>query len=326
MRGCPGMEQSISGTAFLLLPCDLVRQDMRAAGPILLDMARRCDSLEYVIYGDVLATVNFIIDLALLRLCSRISGLAPRGARAYLAAAVGALWSFAIFLPNYGFFWELLLRLGASVSVIFTAYGRQKSRVFLRLTIIFFTVGFIAAGFCLLFPAAAAGNGAVYFDVSPLTLLFCISGAYLFITAFERIFRRRCDSLDQYTISASRGGRSITFQALGDTGNHLEESFSGLPVVVISLSAAKPLLTDAERFALLSGREGAIAEAGLRPVLYSTVSGSGILGAFRPDKTEVYLDGMPRRIDVYFAVSPRPVGGEESCAIFNPRQLQALLS
>ena len=40
--------------------------------------------MDYVIYGDVLVAVNFIIDLLILRLCQLLTGIRQRGARPYL--------------------------------------------------------------------------------------------------------------------------------------------------------------------------------------------------------------------------------------------------
>ena len=45
--------------------------------------------MEYVIYGDVLVAVNFIIDLLIPRLCQPLTGIRQRGLRPYLAAAAG---------------------------------------------------------------------------------------------------------------------------------------------------------------------------------------------------------------------------------------------
>ena len=90
--------------------------------------------MDYVIYGDVLVAVNFIIDLLILRLCQLLTGIRQRGARPYLAAAAGGLCSMAIFIPAAASLWvDLFIRLGFSFIVVSIAYGRQAPRVFLRL-------------------------------------------------------------------------------------------------------------------------------------------------------------------------------------------------
>ena len=89
--------------------------------------------MEYVIYGDVLVAVNFIIDLLILRLCQPLTGIRQRGPRPYLAAAAGGLCSMVIFLPSNSLLLDLFIRLALSFIVVSIAYGRQRPGVFLRL-------------------------------------------------------------------------------------------------------------------------------------------------------------------------------------------------
>ena len=124
--------------------------------------------MDYVIYGDVLVAVNFIIDLLILRLFQLLTGIRQRGARPYLAAAAGGLCSMAIFIPAAASLWvDLFIRLGFSFIVVSIAYGRQAPRVFLRLLAVFYAVSFLVAGVVVglwfLFPGGryASRNGMV---------------------------------------------------------------------------------------------------------------------------------------------------------------------
>ena len=102
--------------------------------------------MEYVIYGDVLVAVNFIIDLLILRLCQPLTGIRQRGPRPYLAAAAGGLCSMVIFLPSNSLPLDLFIRLALSFIVVSIAYGRQRPGVFLRLLGVFYAVSFLVAG------------------------------------------------------------------------------------------------------------------------------------------------------------------------------------
>jgi len=99
--------------------------------------------MEYVIYGDVLVAVNFIIDLLILRLCQPLTGIRQRGPRPYLAAAAGGLCSMVIFLPSNSLLLDLFIRLALSFIVVSIAYGRQRPGVFLRLLGVFYAVSFL---------------------------------------------------------------------------------------------------------------------------------------------------------------------------------------
>ena len=82
--------------------------------------------MEYVIYGDVLVAVNFIIDLVILRLCQPLTGIRQKGLRPYLAAAAGGLCSMAIFIPASSLWLDLFIRLGLSFIVVGRGASCQK--------------------------------------------------------------------------------------------------------------------------------------------------------------------------------------------------------
>lgn len=279
--------------------------------------------MQRVIYGDVLAAVNFIIDLMLLSLTQRLCGVAAKRWRRYLAAGVGALCSFAIFLPGRGFVWEILLRAAATVLVIGTAYFGRPLRLLLRLSAVFFAVGFIFAGFVsavwFLFPGELLSitNGVVYLDVSPLLLLGCVVMAYLFVGLFDRIFDGGRAASGSLSATLRRGENSVTLELFIDTGNQLVEPFSGLPVVVAGIGEVSKLLTDSERLFIITGQ--GLMPPGLRPVFYRGVGGDGMLYALRPDELLLQKGSRPVRCEGYLAVSTKPISCHGCAGICNPR-------
>ena len=138
--------------------------------------------MEYVIYGDVLVAVNFIIDLLILRLCQPLTGIRQRGPRPYLAAAAGGLCSMVIFLPSNSLLLDLFIRLALSFIVVSIAYGRQRPGVFLRLLGVFYAVSFLVAGVVVglgfLFPGGGVyRNGMIYLDLAPPVLIGSVAWA-----------------------------------------------------------------------------------------------------------------------------------------------------
>lgn len=284
--------------------------------------------MDYVVYGDVLVSVNFIIDLLILRLCQPLTGIRQRGPRPYLAAAAGGLCSMAIFLPPGSMLLDLFIRLGISFIVVSIAYGRQRPGVFLRLLAVFYAVSFLVAGVVIglwfLFPQGgyAYRNGMVYLNLRPLALIGSVAAAYLFVRLFERIFHWGRGMGERYPMTARRGDRSVAFTALADTGNRLTEPFSGAPMVVLSAEKGRQLLSDAEFSWLDSGMAQGEPPPGLRVAPYRTVDGSGMLAAFRPQSLQIRVEDRWLAVEGYIALLPKGPGPDGCDGVFHPRMIQ----
>lgn len=294
----------------------------------MLEMREEGTPVEYVVYGDVLVAVNFIIDLLILRLCQAFTGIRQPGLRPYLAAAAGGFCSMSIFIPASSFWLDCAIRLVVSFVVVSIAYGRQRLRVFLRLLAVFYAISFLVAGVVIglwfLWPSGgyAYGNGAVYLNLRPTALLGAVAAAYLFVRIFDRVFHWGRGMGEQYPVMAVRGGRTVTFTALADTGNRLVEPFSGKPLVVVSMEKGKLLLTPEEERWIRGGMEEGEPPPGVRVAPYTAVGGSGLLAAFRPDSLKIQVEGRWMETDGYLALSPE-AGMPRGCeGIFHPRMIQ----
>ena len=280
--------------------------------------------METVIYGDVLVALNFIINLAVLNLTQRLTGVAARRWRRYLGALVGGLCAFAIFLPVQGLWWELFIRLGSTLAVMLTVYGGQRFVTLLRVSAVFFSVGFLLAGFLLaawfVLPERvfAIRNGVFYMNVTPLVLLGCVACAYFFVTVFDRVYDRGQARRCVWQCSISRQGRTVRVPLYLDTGNHLTEPFSGLPVMVLGLRQAQPLLSPQEYQAVAQGGE---LPQGMRPVFFSGLGSQGLLYAVRPDGVVFWQEGRAIPGEGYLAVCPQELDCQDCCGVFSPRWL-----
>ena len=279
-----------------------------------------------VIYGDVLAAVNFVVDLLLLRLTRRLTGIPFRGRRQYLGALAGAVCSFTIFYPIRSWLLELLLRWGCACVVILAAYGRLPLKTFVRVVVVFFAVSFLLAGgvmgLWLLFPndSIAFANGVFYWNVPPVVLAGCIGAAYLFVSLFDRFFGRDVAPGELWQVKVERGEKAVTLTALRDTGCSLREPFSGQPVLVGDWQQLYPLLSAREERAILG--EGEESCPGLRPVFYQYVDGGGMLCAFRPDRLVFARDGRSYPGDGWVAVSLHSMKGSGFQGVFPPEMVR----
>ena len=168
-----------------------------------------------IIYGDVLAAVNFTVTLFILQLCGRILGVRPGRVGKYLSAALGAVASFIIFVPIRSVIWQLLYRLAVSVFLVGVAFPSLSRRKFLRAIGVFYFVSILFAGVTMLLIWLRPGlgfytaNGVVYYNIPPLLLLVCIAAAYGAVALFDRFTALRTPRRDIYRITIERRGRTV---------------------------------------------------------------------------------------------------------------------
>ena len=102
-----------------------------------------------VVYLDRVVLLNLAVDYLLLLATARLAGLPLRRRRLALAAALGALYAAAVFLPGCRMLAHPACRLAAGVAVCRLAWRRERRPW--RLTALFFLLSGALAGLLLLF-------------------------------------------------------------------------------------------------------------------------------------------------------------------------------
>lgn len=275
------------------------------------------------VYADVLLVINLFVNFALLSCAGGIMKIPTSGLRMFLGAAVGSVYGLVIFLPEIPVPAEILARAAASALIVFCAFGYVGARRFARCLFTFLAVSFSFGGIMLVLwltfsPANMLySNGVVYFDISLGVLAVSTVICYAAVSLASKLISRRApkESIAFVTVHAS--GKAVKTNALIDTGNSLKESFSNFPVCVGEAAVLKTVMPAAVDACL----KGGIPEAGaeVRMVIHSTVSGTGIMPAFRPDYIEVKTAGRTVRTDrIYIAVTDKSIAGGEYGMILNP--------
>lgn len=155
-----------------------------------------------VVYLDRVVLLNLAVDYLLLLATARLAGLPLRRGRLALAAALGALYAAAVFLPGCRMLAHPACRLAAGVAVCRLAWRRERRPW--RLTALFFLLSGALAGLLLhlVFRQGARHEGGELMDVT-----------------------------------VSLQGRRLRLRALHDTGNTLRDPVSGQPVLVLEQGA-----------------------------------------------------------------------------------------
>ena len=264
-----------------------------------------------IIYLDVLIVLNWFIDYLLLSLTAHLLHLPPRRVRLVLGALVGGISSCQILLtvpPTV----SLLLHTLSAALIMRIAFPWHSAKGFLRQMVVFVCQSALLSGVATALwyltgsEAVLTRNGVIYFDVSPLMLTVFALISYSVIRLYERLTRKRAPESAEYVLTVDTGEGVCECRALYDTGLHLREPFSGVPVIVICRRTLSPFLPDLPCETQPNSADTAVGTMPrMRLIPYHTVSGEGLLTAFVPHRVTLRRRGEPSRdiTGVYVALS-----------------------
>ena len=236
--------------------------------------------------GEAFFWMNAWVDFLALLLAARMASLRLSLRRGFLAALLGAAYA----LASYGL-WPALravpgLMLGALL-MTFAAFGRQ------------------AAGWPWVMAGSFALSGLNGFlwrqGVPPGGVMICCGAAALLVIFLHDRIRLPRAGIVRLTVAYDGG--SVTLPALRDSGNLLCDPVTGLPVIVASEAALKPLMPDDLDICGLSALP-----PGFRLLCADTAAGRRMLMCFHPPRVVLFSGGRRRHIDAVIALSPEPIG------------------
>lgn len=245
------------------------------------------------IYIDVLFLVNFIINLTILNTEAIFLRLPIKLRRIITGAAVGAIYSCAVFIIDASFIASAAVKIVFAFLTVGLAFGKCKVIASVKRTAAFFALtvamGFGILGVLYLTPMGIklggfVKNGIFYFDISlGFIVISCIT-AYA-VSRFAEKSMQKSVSVNCTKITLCHCGKTVTLKALVDTGNFLKDPFSGRDVLIAEADALAGLFD----FDITSISDNGFENLppGFRLIPFSSVGNSnGVLAAFVPDKAE----------------------------------------
>ena len=219
--------------------------------------------------------------------------------RILLGATLGSLYSLIVFLPEMGVLFNILSRIAAGGIIVFASFGFKTLKRFLKLSLTFILMTFLFAGamiamWIIFRPSGMViNNSTVYFGIKMPVLIASTALTYIAIKFVMKFLNKSRPPMTICDVTLYFAGKDVKGRAMLDTGNTLSEGFSGYPVVVCTYEFVKDILPyECEDF--FKGNVNAlhsIADKNLmkkvRVVSYGTVSETGLLPAFQPDKLVV---------------------------------------
>ena len=277
--------------------------------------------MKQVIYIDVLICVNLVINYFLILATSKFLYLKLKRLRLILGEVLGAVYSLYILLPDYSVFVSLIIRLFMAVTIMGAVFGFKNFKILAKSVAYFFVVSFLFSG--IMFgmwyvfrpKGMAINNGVVYFNISPLLLIASSLVAYTVIEVTNRVLEKKENKNLICSVLVKVGERQVNFMAKVDTCNSLREPFSNLPVIVASEEVLRPVLPQNFQAIIKENEVQNFENFKIRFIPFQTVSGEGLLPAFKPDIVKIKNDFEK---EAYIAVCSKEVLPDGAFSLVNP--------
>ena len=201
-----------------------------------------------MVYLDVLLLTNFLAAYFLLLAAGALSGQRASFGRMLAGSGLAALSALILFAPEQPYPVQLAYKIATALAITAAAFGWRSVRRFVTAACWYAALNIALAGLALLAILSTgtrmldAANLTVYLHVSPL-LLLALSGVCCGAVELAlRLFARRETPTKTTGLEFTLCGQRIHLRAALDTGCHLRDPVSCLPVLVVSYPDAQARL------------------------------------------------------------------------------------
>lgn len=269
------------------------------------------------IYVDVLIVLNWYINYFILLGTAKITHIGFKRRRLVLSSLVGALFSLIILLPPMNYLINVILRLILSLILILIAFGVKNFPTTLKMSLYFCVISFLFAGIMMALKGIlnseviSTNNSYVYANFSIEFLIVSTALCYGVLCLLRYLIDKNTSTSGDWLLTITYDSKSIEIKGLADTGNALNDTFTGKPVIVCSKSSLKDIVN-------IPNLDSVGSLKGFRLIPFSTISNGGIIVSFVPDRVTItdLSNGHSKEVDVLIGIS-----GDCTQAIFNPKIL-----
>ncbi len=205
-----------------------------------------------VIYLDIMLAINLVMDYLILWTTAKLGQLPVSIWRLLAGAAVGAVYSLSIFVPELDGYGALFSKILFSIIMILLAFHPLSFRSFLQVFVYFYLAAFVMGGAMLgiiyLFggyaTASVLGGGLVLTSNIRFTWLFTAAAAAILLARWGTgwIKKNFWECMLRLPVVITFADKELALKALVDTGNSLRDPLSQRPVIIVEYSALKSIL------------------------------------------------------------------------------------
>lgn len=274
------------------------------------------------LYIELVIIDNFVMTFAIGVMSYMYAGLVCKKCRLIICSAVGTIASvFYPFIPIYGVFLVAMkVAIGVLLGIILFA-GLCNA---IKGCVIFFIITAMAGGLCVMINYMLVGDlemSLVTAPIMPYSACTAIILVCMFVIkrTYAKVKRRQLRYIGKHKVCISFFGEKYHLNAFMDTGNTLYDDITGYPIIVVKLSALKPLSDDVLMPILLKNYNQIV---GMREIETSGLGGDKKIPIIKADEIKLYLHGkLNIHSNVMVGIAIKNFGGDAD-VLLHPALIQ----
>ena len=264
------------------------------------------------VYIDIILLENLCMNYIILFATAYIMKLKISHIRLVASSGIGAIYSIMLYMQILPIYSNLIMKIVLSIAMVYIAYMPRNIKNIVKQLIIFYLISFIFGGcaFALLYfikPENIIMKNGVYIGTYPIkiALLGGIVGFVVTYIAFKIIKNRASKKDIIYPLEIKINEKSISMNALLDTGNMLKDPITLMPVIVVEKEMLydflpKEILNNLEK--IIGGDTKEVTEKNVeymskfRIIPYNSI-GNGLMLGFKADKVKIIIDDEEKEVN-----------------------------
>ena len=190
------------------------------------------------VYLDVIILENFIVDMVLLKITSKVMKISIRTSRLIISSLIGGVYTIVVFVPKLEFFARIPFQIAMSIIIMFVLLKKVDLKTILKAAGVFILLSFLLCGLCYLLILCSSeflitettnlnDNTLKNIVISLLVLYLCIERLITYLK--ERLL------IDNFTfdVEFELNNLKCCIRGFLDTGNELREPLTNLPCILV---------------------------------------------------------------------------------------------
>ena len=259
-----------------------------------------------IVYIDIILLENLCMNYIILFATAYIMKLKISHIRLVASSGIGAIYSIMLYMQILPIYSNLIMKIVLSIAMVYIAYMPRNIKNIVKQLIIFYLISFAFGGcaFALLYfikPENIIMKNGVYIGTYPIkiALLGGIVGFVVTYIAFKK------DII--YPLEIKINEKSISMNALLDTGNMLKDPITLMPVIVVEKEMLydflpKEILNNLEK--IIGGDTKEVTEKNVeymskfRIIPYNSIGRqNGLMLGFKADKVKIIIDDEEKEVN-----------------------------
>ena len=265
------------------------------------------------VYIEYVVLDNLVINFLILLMVSKCLHFKSKWFRLVFASILGTAVAVVLPLINLSQGFSILIKCVLGILMVLVAYKLKNFKTFAISLILFVSLTFLMGGASIALILVMGGSvnnnysNMGYDAVLPLWLILSIVASYVWlVSVITKHFYRRRDCLEfMAKVTLEFNGKSVSFSGFIDSGNRLFDNKTGLPVIIVSKSVLKGVLTKEVMEKIEENQTNPNKQLKTAHFIsYSTISGqTRPMLVFSPSRLEYVYKGKKIRSEVMVGVA-----------------------